>query len=55
MSSGYLKRALPRRVPALGPGIAISREAMRRSKGDVIFDQDSPETKFVIVIPRPEE
>jgi signal transduction histidine kinase len=35
-----------------GLGLAISREAMRRSKGDVIFDQDSPETTFVIVIPR---
>jgi signal transduction histidine kinase len=35
-----------------GLGLAISREAMRRSKGDVSFDQDSPETRFVITIPR---
>ena len=35
-----------------GLGLAISREAMRRSKGDVSFDQDSPETKFEITIPR---
>jgi signal transduction histidine kinase len=35
-----------------GLGLAISREAMRRSKGDVYFDQDSVETKFVISIPR---
>ncbi|MGA2205857.1 MAG: sensor histidine kinase [Terracidiphilus sp.] len=38
-----------------GLGLAISREAMRRSKGDVTFDQDSPETTFVIQIPRPED
>ncbi len=35
-----------------GLGLAISREAMRRSKGDVIFDQNSPETMFAIMIPR---
>lgn len=37
-----------------GLGLAISREAMRRSKGDVSFDSDSPETRFVIRIPRVE-
>jgi len=37
-----------------GLGLAISREALRRSKGDVMFDSDSPETSFVVVIPRSE-
>lgn len=34
-----------------GLGLAIAREACRASKGDLQYDENSPETKFSIVLP----
>lgn len=39
------------RTEGTGIGLVISREAMRRSKGDLRFDEDAPDTTFVIRIP----
>lgn len=39
------------RAEGTGIGLVISREAMRRSKGELSFDENAPETTFVVRIP----
>lgn len=39
------------RAEGTGIGMVIAREAMRRSKGELYFDEDAPDTTFVIRIP----